>query len=118
MTSADFTCCLLFVDTGTALLGFNSGDLLDAGDIFTDYPLDRGIIMRFSLRRGSQGASNEGDAESTESIRNISIEEIAKRKDLSLYEKKCVLVNRQVDAMGLGRYQYCLIGLCGLGYFM
>ncbi|KAI0406288.1 major facilitator superfamily domain-containing protein [Xylaria palmicola] len=37
---------------------------------------------------------------------------------LSPYEKKCVLVNREIDAIGMGRYQWCVWGLCGLGYLI
>ncbi|KAF3760893.1 MFS general substrate transporter [Cryphonectria parasitica EP155] len=37
---------------------------------------------------------------------------------LSLYEKKCVLVNREIDAMGMGRYQWYIWGLCGFGYML
>jgi MFS family permease len=36
----------------------------------------------------------------------------------SLYEKKCVLINREIDEMGMGRYQWCLWSLCGLGYMI
>ncbi|WVF72785.1 hypothetical protein IAT40_007603 [Kwoniella sp. CBS 6097] len=37
---------------------------------------------------------------------------------LSLAEKKSVLVNRELDDMGMGRYQWCIFSLCGLGYFL
>lgn len=37
---------------------------------------------------------------------------------LSLYEKKCVLVNREIDAMGMGRYQWYIWSLCGFGYML
>jgi MFS family permease len=36
----------------------------------------------------------------------------------SLYDKKCILINREIDAMGMGRYQWCLWSLCGLGYLI
>ncbi|WVQ99983.1 hypothetical protein IAU59_007126 [Kwoniella sp. CBS 9459] len=38
--------------------------------------------------------------------------------ELSLSEKKSVLVNRELDDMGMGRYQWCIFTLCGLGYFL
>ncbi|WRT68382.1 uncharacterized protein IL334_005358 [Kwoniella shivajii] len=38
--------------------------------------------------------------------------------ELSLYEKKSVLINRELDQMGMGRYQWCIFTLCGLGYFL
>ncbi|PHH63902.1 hypothetical protein CDD81_5350 [Ophiocordyceps australis] len=37
---------------------------------------------------------------------------------LSLHEQKCVLVNRELDAQGMGRYQWYVWGLCGFGYFL
>ena len=37
---------------------------------------------------------------------------------LSLYEKKCVLINREIDNNGFGRYQWYIWSLCGLGYFI
>lgn len=37
---------------------------------------------------------------------------------LSLYDKKCVLVNREIDAMGMGRYQWYIWCLCGFGYLL
>ncbi|KAF5007129.1 hypothetical protein FDECE_6515 [Fusarium decemcellulare] len=37
---------------------------------------------------------------------------------LTLYEKKCVLVNREIDAQGMGRYQWYIWGLCGFGYML
>lgn len=37
---------------------------------------------------------------------------------LTLYEKKCVLINREVDATGMGRYQWNIWALCGFGYVL
>jgi hypothetical protein len=37
---------------------------------------------------------------------------------LSLYEKKCVLVNRELEMLGMGRYQWYIRGLCGFGYMI
>lgn len=37
---------------------------------------------------------------------------------LSLYDQKCVLVNREIDAMGMGRYQWYIWCLCGFGYLL
>lgn len=35
-----------------------------------------------------------------------------------LYERKSLLVQRELDLMGLGRYQKCIWLLCGFGYFL
>lgn len=37
---------------------------------------------------------------------------------LSLYEKKALLVNRELDSHGMGRYQWCIFFLCGFGYLI
>jgi len=36
----------------------------------------------------------------------------------SLYEQKCYLINREMNAMGMGKYQWYIWSLCGLGYFL
>lgn len=36
----------------------------------------------------------------------------------TLYERKCAIVNREIDAMGMGRYQWCIWWLCGFGYLL
>lgn len=37
---------------------------------------------------------------------------------LSLYEKKALIVNRELAAQGMGRYQWMIFFLCGFGYFL
>lgn len=37
---------------------------------------------------------------------------------LSLYEKKALVVNRELAAQGMGRYQWMVFFLCGFGYFL
>ncbi|EMD00945.1 hypothetical protein BAUCODRAFT_29324 [Baudoinia panamericana UAMH 10762] len=37
---------------------------------------------------------------------------------LTLYEKKCVLINREIDSNGMGRYQWYIWCLCGFGYLL
>lgn len=37
---------------------------------------------------------------------------------LTLYEKKAALVNRELDSHGMGKYQWYIFGLCGLGYLI
>ena len=34
---------------------------------------------------------------------------------LTLYEKKCVLINHEIDTNGMGRYQIYIWLLCGFG---
>ena len=37
---------------------------------------------------------------------------------LTLFEKKAYIVNRELDSMGMGRYQWMVFGLCGFGYML
>ncbi|RSM12479.1 hypothetical protein CDV31_006320 [Fusarium ambrosium] len=62
---------------------------------------------------------NTGPASEPEAARNASTHPFLHGLDgLSLYEKKCVLVNREIDAQGMGRYQWYIWGLCGFGYML
>ncbi|KAI8956025.1 MFS general substrate transporter [Xylaria longipes] len=48
-------------------------------------------------------------------IQDVDVNELP---GLTLYEKKCLLINREIDAMGMGRYQWAVWGLCGFGYLI
>ncbi|EEU41145.1 uncharacterized protein NECHADRAFT_46366 [Fusarium vanettenii 77-13-4] len=62
---------------------------------------------------------NTGPAPEPEAARNASNYPFLHGLDgLTLYEKKCVLVNREIDAQGMGRYQWYIWGLCGFGYML
>lgn len=37
---------------------------------------------------------------------------------LTLYEKKALLVNRELASQGMGKYQWMIFFLCGFGYFL
>ena len=37
---------------------------------------------------------------------------------LTLYEKKALLVNRELDSYGMGKYQWYIFFLCGFGYLI
>ena len=37
---------------------------------------------------------------------------------LTLYEQKALLVNRELDAHGMGKYQWYIFFLCGFGYLI
>ncbi|KAK4547243.1 hypothetical protein LTR36_000898 [Oleoguttula mirabilis] len=51
----------------------------------------------------------------TEAAGNALPEEM---EGLTLYEKKCVLINHEIDSNGMGRYQWYIWGLCGFGYML
>lgn len=46
------------------------------------------------------------------------IDEDSEMQGLSLYEKKAILVNRELASQGMGRYQWMIFCLCGFGYFL
>lgn len=50
--------------------------------------------------------------------RSRSLAEELGDEDISLYEKKCLLINREIDLMGMGRYQWSIWALCGFGYMI
>ena len=37
---------------------------------------------------------------------------------LTLYEKKSLLIEKEIDSMGMGTYQWALWALCGFGYLL
>ncbi|KAK4993809.1 hypothetical protein LTR50_000022 [Elasticomyces elasticus] len=53
-----------------------------------------------------------------EALRTSSAMDSEELKGLTLYEKKCVLINRSIDGFGMGRYQWYIWSLCGFGYFL
>lgn len=59
------------------------------------------------------------DPEANKSI--MSGDEVTSDPDfdgLTLYEKKALLVNRELDSQGMGRYQWMVFFLCGFGYLL
>lgn len=50
--------------------------------------------------------------------RSRSLAEEIGDEGISLYEKKCLLINREIDLMGMGRYQWSIWALCGFGYMI
>ncbi|KAI4934269.1 hypothetical protein J4E85_002125 [Alternaria conjuncta] len=50
--------------------------------------------------------------------RSRSLAEEIGDEGISLYEKKCMLINREIDLMGMGRYQWSIWALCGFGYMI
>jgi MFS family permease len=58
-------------------------------------------------------AQLSGDPERSRAL----VEELGE-EGISLYEKKCLLINREIDLMGMGRYQWSIWVLCGAGYMI
>lgn len=39
-------------------------------------------------------------------------------RGLTPYQQKCILINRHIEAQGMGRYDWYIWLLCGFGYFL
>ena len=63
----------------------------------------------------SRHASDDVQGDVPRSTSVVTREELEGR---TLYEKKCILIDREIEAMGMGKYQWCLWGLCGFGYLL
>lgn len=59
-------------------------------------------------------SSPHSDGHHPESLTN----ELGFDSHVSLYEKKCILINREIDSHGMGRYQWYIWFLCGFGYLL
>ena len=60
---------------------------------------------------------------STQANENVPLQRQSTVDDLELAgmtvsEKKCRLIDHEIDAMGMGRYQWILWSLCGFGYLL
>lgn len=76
----------------------NDESLIDVRDTpKTDIPAEEPITLRSSRRHHEDDPEMEG---------------------LTLYEKKALLVNRELNAHGMGRYQWYIFFLCGFGYLI
>ncbi|KAL8785213.1 MAG: hypothetical protein Q9213_003482 [Squamulea squamosa] len=62
---------------------------------------------------GFLGASSEGKRSMYHDIVND-----PEMEGLTLYEKKALLVNRELDSHGMGKYQWYIFFLCGMGYMI
>lgn len=81
-----------------------------ASNMPTDHKAPR--LSSDSARQSHVSAADNNNG----NINNI--DEGEEGSDLSLYDRKCILVNREIDAMGMGRYQWYIWGLCGFGYML
>lgn len=74
----------------------------------TDYLLDR-----------NGKPATESSALATENgYHTLTVSDIARLPNETLYTKKCMLVNREIDRMKMGRYQWSIWALCGAGYLL
>ena len=59
----------------------------------------------------------DGDDKTGDS-RAVDLSSDPELEGLTLYEKKALLVNRELDRQGMGKYQWAIFALCGFGYFL
>ena len=48
----------------------------------------------------------------------VAIRNDPEMEGLTLYEKKALLVNRELNSHGMGKYQWYIFFLCGFGYLI
>ncbi|KAI9673533.1 MAG: hypothetical protein M1829_004040 [Trizodia sp. TS-e1964] len=58
------------------------------------------------------------DSEGSVALQRIPSNHSTAVQALTLYEKKSLLINRELDSMGMGKYQWYIWALCGLGYML
>ena len=76
----------------------NDESLIDVRDTpKTDIPAEEPITLTGSRRHHEDDPEMEG---------------------LTLYEKKALLVNRELNSHGMGKYQWYIFFLCGFGYLI
>jgi hypothetical protein len=78
-------------------------------------PFKKSAADTASDERSSSTTPPKYDTNNEPALHGIAPEEL---EGLSLYEQKCVLINREIDNNGFGRYQWYIWSLCGLGYFI
>lgn len=61
---------------------------------------------------------NVNDGQTSPDRRPKSHHDDPEMEGLTLYEKKALLVNRELDSHGMGKYQWYIFFLCGFGYLL
>lgn len=103
-TSHPFSRCCFYFQILYALVRMSKGSGVAR-------PLGTGISKPDS-------SDSENQVQDDSPHRSQSVDELFNFEGLTLYEKKCLLINREIDDMGMGRYQWFLWGLAGFGYFL
>ena len=76
------------------------------------------IVGRDSMADDKDIENAENKPDSPSSFTRPTILDDPDFDGLSLYEKKALLVNRELDAHGMGKYQWYIFFLCGFGYLL
>lgn len=75
------------------------------------------MFKSLKRRSGDQSPPSPPDHIEASSSRPGDLD-LSQLEGLTLYEKKCVLVNREIDRQGMGKYQWYIWCLCGFGYLL
>jgi len=62
--------------------------------------------------------ASRGQDDDVDDSRDHSVAAALSEPGLTLFDKKCILINREFDRQGMGKYQWCIWGLCGFGYML
>lgn len=65
-----------------------------------------------------EGLDIKDDSSDSHAIDQNGFQQDPEMEGLSLYEKKALLVNRELDSHGMGKYQWYIFFLCGFGYLI
>ncbi|KAH7377523.1 major facilitator superfamily domain-containing protein [Cadophora sp. MPI-SDFR-AT-0126] len=66
----------------------------------------------------SASSINHFDAEGHHAGNSKTVLLDSNSEELTLFERKSLLINNEFNAMGMGKYQWYIWSLCGLGYFL
>lgn len=72
------------------------------------------------MANSEMGKPDEGNGDNVESPPSSpnSFQDAGEASESALFEKKCMLINREIDENGFGRYQMQIWVLCGFGYML
>ncbi|GAB7338990.1 hypothetical protein MBLNU457_5659t1 [Dothideomycetes sp. NU457] len=82
------------------------------------------LLYNDSISRSNNYATMESPDDSKmrspsgEPIHHTTLHDDSEMEGKTLYEKKCVLINREMDANGMGKYQWWIWSLCGFGFLL
>lgn len=104
--------------SASELQNLESRPLLDDAEV-TEAPEDTQHNMKHSMRN-KDGVDNNSDIVDipTDPEPGSSSHDDPEMEGLSLYEKKALVVNRELASQGMGKYQWMIFLLCGFGYFL
>lgn len=108
LTTNEAVICLLQMKSDSVIFPLLGGHPSN----IDSFDLERHTDMDSKTSTHSSEPDSPSVARSRSSAQDLDVE------GLTLYEKKCILINREIDAFGMGRYQWYIWTLCGFGYLI